>query len=329
MSNTSDLYKYISYSDLVNDIKKNLNKVHKGNYDLVVGIPRSGMMPAYIIALFLNTHVTDFESFIENKPLESGLTRNIKYSLKKAHDAKRILLVDDTISSGKQLSIKKERIPENLKSTVTSLAIYSTTDTNLVDIYFEMVGYRRLYEWNVFHRDYLKKACLDIDGVLCFDPTEEQDDDGSEYINFIDNAKPYFIPSYKVHSLVTNRLEKYRSQTESWLKKYNVKYDHLIMLDVPNKSSKYNSGMHLDHKANYFNSNKKLEVFIESSYKEAVYIMNKTGKPVLCISTNTMIDPSMKSLLRNNQKSLIHSLKLNIIGMLPISLKNYIKKIIK
>lgn len=327
MSNISNLYKYTSYIDLLNDIKENFYKIHNGNYDLVVGIPRSGMMPAYIIALFLNTHVTDFDSFLENKPLESGLTRNIKHKLKQAHDAQRILLVDDTISSGKQLSLKKELIPDHLISKITSLAIYSTTETDLVDMYFKLVGYKRLYEWNFFHRDYLKKACLDIDGVLCFDPTEEEDDDGPMYVNFINNAKPYFIPGYKVHSLVTNRLEKYRSQTESWLKKYSIEYEHLIMLDVPNKSAKYKSGMYLDHKANYFNSNKKLEVFIESSHKEAVYIMNKTGKPVLCISTNTMIDPSTKSLLRNNRKSLIHSLRLKFIRMLPISLKNYLKKL--
>ena len=88
------------------------------------------------------------------------------------------------------------------------MAIYSTLDTDLVDIYFELVGYKRLYEWNIFHRDYLQHACLDIDGVLCVDPSQDEDDDGHKYINFLNNAKPYLLPSYKVHSLVTNRLEK-------------------------------------------------------------------------------------------------------------------------
>jgi uncharacterized HAD superfamily protein len=31
----------------------------------------------------------------------------------------------------------------------------------------------------------LKKACFDIDGVLCADPLPEQNDDGEKYINFL------------------------------------------------------------------------------------------------------------------------------------------------
>lgn len=326
MLNTPDLYKYTSYNDLLIDIKNNLYKLHHGNYDLVVGIPRSGMVPAYTIGLFLNIHVTDFESFIENKPLKSGLTRNVKYNIENSHDAKRVLIVDDTISSGKQLQLKKDKIPGYLKNKITTLAIYSTLDTDLVDIYFELVGYKRLYEWNIFHRDYLQHACLDIDGVLCVDPSQDEDDDGHKYINFLNNAKPYLLPSYKVHSLVTNRLEKYREQTEAWLKKYNIKYDHLVMLDTPTKATKYKTGIYMDHKANYFNSSSKLEVFIESSEKEAIHIMKKTGKPVLCISTNRMIHPSMKSLIQNNKQSFKSYLRRSLINILPTSLKRFLKR---
>lgn len=327
MVNTPDLYKYTSYNDLINDIKKNLYKLHDKNYDLVVGIPRSGMVPSYAIGLFLNIHVTDFESFIENKPLKSGLTRNVKYNIDNSHDAKRILLVDDTISSGKQLQLKKDKIPDHIKNKITSLVIYSTLDSDLVDIYFELVGYKRLYEWNIFHRDYLQNACLDIDGVLCVDPSQDEDDDGEKYINFINNAKPYLIPSYKVHSLVTNRLEKYRPQTESWLKKYNIQYDHLIMLNTPTKTTKYKTGIYMDHKANYFNSNDKLKVFIESSEKEAIHIMKKSGKPVLCVSSNKMIDPTIRSLMQNNKQSLNLYFRRSLINILPNPLKNFLKRL--
>ena len=95
-----------SYNDLSNDIKNNISKIHTGNYDLVVGFPRSGMIPAHMIALYLNTHVTDFESFLNNKSLKCGLTRNVRVNLKKPHDAENILLVDDSIYSGN--SIKNE-----------------------------------------------------------------------------------------------------------------------------------------------------------------------------------------------------------------------------
>ena len=36
---------YRSYQNLSDDIKSNINKLEKFNIDLVVGIPRSGMIP--------------------------------------------------------------------------------------------------------------------------------------------------------------------------------------------------------------------------------------------------------------------------------------------
>jgi hypoxanthine phosphoribosyltransferase len=58
---------YRSYQDLSDDIKSNIYKLEKYNIDLVVGIPRSGMIPAYMISLILNVNCTDFHSFIENR----------------------------------------------------------------------------------------------------------------------------------------------------------------------------------------------------------------------------------------------------------------------
>lgn len=40
----------------------------------------------------------------------------------------------------------------------------------------------------------LKKACLDIDGVLCVDPTPEENDDGPRYREFLLTPNPYSFP---------------------------------------------------------------------------------------------------------------------------------------
>ena len=61
---------YKTFNDLSVDIKNNLHKIHVGNYDLVVGIPRSGMMAAYVIGLYLNINVTDINSLITPPLLE-------------------------------------------------------------------------------------------------------------------------------------------------------------------------------------------------------------------------------------------------------------------
>lgn len=54
-------------------------------------------------------------------------------------------------------------------------------------------------------------------------------------MKFLKNAKPKFIPSKTVNYLVSNHLEKYRSEIEKWLKKYNIKYNHLILLKCKTK----------------------------------------------------------------------------------------------
>ena len=45
-------------------------------------------------------------------------------------------------------------------------------------------------------------------------PTKEQNDDGPEYVSFLLNAVPLYLPGSKIGTLVTSRLEKYRVETE-------------------------------------------------------------------------------------------------------------------
>lgn len=90
---------------------------------------------------------------------------------------------------------------------------------------------------------------MDIDGVLCVDPTPEENDDGPRYREFLLNAQPLFIPRTEVGTLVTSRLEKYRPETMAWLKKNHVKYDKLVMLDLPNKEARQRANCHASFKA--------------------------------------------------------------------------------
>ena len=89
----------------------------------------------------------------------------------------------------------------------------------------------------------------------------KQNDDGKNYVDFLLNAKPHILPSYKIHSLVTSRLEKYRSYTEQWLKKHNILYENLIMLDLPDKDSRLKLNAHAAHKAAYYKKSSNLEIF--------------------------------------------------------------------
>lgn len=315
---------YKSFADLSHDITQNLFKLHNEDYDLIVGIPRSGMIPAYMIGLYLNVHVTSLDAFIDNRKLITGSTRSAKDELEFAWDATKVLLVDDSISSGQSLSLVLDKIPEKLKEKITTLAVYSSSKSRRdIDIYFEYVATPRVFEWNVFHRDLMARSCLDIDGVLCIDPSEEENDDGEKYIDFILNAKPLYIPSSKVKALVTSRLEKYREQTKLWLEANNVQYEELIMLDLPSKEERQRLGVHASHKSNYY-SRSKLDFFVESAPSQAVAIMQSSGKPVFCTGNNTMYTPGMSLALIKSPKSLIKKIKRITVSRIP---KPFIKLI--
>jgi uncharacterized HAD superfamily protein/adenine/guanine phosphoribosyltransferase-like PRPP-binding protein len=279
---------YKCFSDLNEDIRKNIGKISSYDFDLVVGIPRSGMVPAYMIALLLNKECTDITSLIENKPLKRGITRQTKIDLKYPSDAKKIVLVDDSIMSGESLKHELLKIPDEVKSKITTLAIYSSLPFRKdIDLFFEYVPAPRVFEWNVYHHSIVRHSCVDIDGVLCVDPTEEENDDGGRYRFFLLNAKPLILPHEKIHTLVTNRLEKYRPETEAWLKMHNVEYANLIMLGLPSKEERQRQGIHAKHKAKHYLKSE-LNFFIESDKYQAEEICKITSKPVFCVENNRL-----------------------------------------
>lgn len=317
---------YKTFEHLSNDIKKNLYKIHNKSYDLVVGIPRSGMVPAYFIAAYLNISVTDVNSLITNQPLKKPSVRRLKNPIDMAHDAKNILLVDDSIISGNSLQETLDSIPKQLKDKITTLVIYSDRPRrDDVSQYLEVLPTPRVFEWNIFHRPLLKRACVDIDGVLCLDPSPEQNDDGKNYVDFLLNAKPYILPSYKIHSLVTSRLEKYRSHTEEWLKKHNILYENLIMLDLPDKDSRLKINAHAAHKAAYYKKSTNLEIFIESNGKQAEQIVDITGKPCYCVDENFMYIPGIINLSTKNPRSLYRQTK----HLLVLNMPHWLKSILR
>ncbi|MGP4789295.1 phosphoribosyltransferase family protein [Psychrobacter sp. 1Y11] len=318
---------YKSFADLSIDINNNLFKLNNEDYDLIVGIPRSGMIPAYMIGLYLNVHVTSLDSFINNEKLTSGVSRNTKMPLVFAMDAQKILLVDDSIVTGKAMQLALARIPNNIKESITTCAIYSDKKNKPdIDIYLEYVKRPRVFEWNIFHARLMKNACLDIDGVLCIDPTEDENDDGDNYIHFMLNAKPLHIPSTKIKALVTSRLEKYRPQTEQWLNAHNIQYDELIMLDLPSKKERQKLGLHAEHKAAYYKKSG-LDLFVESAPTQALAIMTATGKPVFCTDNNQMYAPNISRALIKSPTSLLKQWEHSIAIKLPVSLKRIIKPI--
>lgn len=285
---------YRNISDLNQIILQRLYILPR-DFDLIVGIPRSGMFPANLLALYLNKPYTDLDSFINGHIYKAG-ARGEFFDIKAY---KKVLVVDDSVASGSALQKCKNQLAHlNDTFDIKYCAIYVIPEKrNLVDYYFELTPLPRYFQWNILNHTILQKTCFDIDGVLCVDPTEDDNDDGEKYINFVLNAKPLFVPGCQIGTLVTSRLEKYRKETETWLEKNNIKYNKLVMLDLPNKEARQKANNHAQHKATEYASGE-YALFIESDMNQAIEINRLTKKPVLCTANFEMIFDS-KSLYYN------------------------------
>lgn len=308
---------YRNIADLNNIILKKLSIIPR-DFDLIVGVPRSGMLPANLLSLYLNRPYTDIHSFLNGHIYKAG-ARSKFFDITAF---KKILVVDDSVASGSAMIECKESLKHlSDKFDIKFCAVYVIPGKEkTVDYYFEVVPLPRYFQWNILNHTTLEKACFDIDGVLCADPLPEQNDDGEKYTDFILNAAPLFIPGSKIGTIVTSRLEKYRKETETWLKANNVKYNDLVMLDLPDMAARQKANNHGDHKAKAYMS-KPYVLFVESDLSQAIEINRISKKPVLCTENFEMIFKS---------ESLLYNLKsgkhLPFLRKYALKMRNKIKK---
>jgi uncharacterized HAD superfamily protein/adenine/guanine phosphoribosyltransferase-like PRPP-binding protein len=283
---------YRSIADLNETIARNIHRLPP-DIDLVVGIPRSGLLAATLVSLTANVPMTDLDSFVAGKIFSSGITKRRAALDRTMSEMRKVLVIDDSIKSGSAMATAKAKVTEaGITAEVIFAAVYGALAKHeQADFVFEVVPWPRLFQWNFMHHDLLEQSCVDIDGVLCLDPTDDENDDGPAYARFLAEARPLYGPTRKIAYLVTSRLEKYRSQTEAWLAARGIQYDKLIMLDLPSKQERQRMGAHGSFKAEFYRRSD-AELFIESEYGQAVKIAKLSGKPVLCLETHQMISPS-------------------------------------
>jgi len=291
---------YKSYSDLSHDIKSKLPLLIKEQFDLVVGIPRSGMIPAYMIAFNLNINCISIQSFYNNDLINHGITRTPNKVVKYPWEAKKILLVDDSIKSGNSLATTLEKIPEHMRSKITTLAVYTGLGgSKKVDIFIKYLPWPRMFEWNILYHTALPYYCLGIDGILCEEVVRENGSDDKVYRHNLLNANPLIIPNTKILALVTNRNEKYRNETESWLALHNVQYEHLIMLNQQENLNLNTTNAGIKHKAAYYKKSDAI-LFVEKDPVQALKISKLSLKPVFCFSDNQMYMPASFDMLKKD-----------------------------
>jgi orotate phosphoribosyltransferase len=277
-----------SYSDLAADIAAWAEALPR-TIDVIVGVPRSGMLPATMLALHLGLPLTDIDAFA------AGVTYTGGARLREAGAAdtfQHALVVDDSIATGRAMREAQERLAGSTSAAKISFGVvYATPDSfRSVDHHHVALKLPRVFEWNVLQHRILSDCCMDIDGVLCRDPGSMENDDGPAYVDFLTTVGPRHVPRTEVGWLVTNRLERYRPETEAWLAQHGVRYRELVMHPAATGAERVAAGDHSSRKADVYKRSGAF-LFIESDIKQATAIARLTARPVYCTDTRELVQP--------------------------------------
>jgi orotate phosphoribosyltransferase len=272
-----------SVAELNQLIVDNLHRIRALPFDVVVHVPRSGTIPASLIATYLIKPLASVDEYC------AGIV-NTRKSDAKTID--RILVVEDSVRTGEQMRDAVTRIKKAKPGTkVTTLAVYLTEDLRrdkrvlVPDLHLRTSGDSfYMMPWYMWKTHRLEQACVDLDGVLCRDATPEEDDDGVNYQRFLEAADLKFKPHIgHIGWIVTGRLEKYREPTVRWLERNNIDHRKLVMGSWATKAERRgNAG---GWKGEVY-SRTPAKLFIESSEREAKIIAEVSGKTVWCIDTS-------------------------------------------
>jgi hypothetical protein len=270
----------------------------------VAGVPVSGMLCAPVLATLL--HVPLYEASYKFGLRRCahgyrGLTRHVDESLP-------LLVVDDTISSGRSLRDVKNKL-QGENNFLFAVPIASVRASDQVDFYGRLYAEPHLLEWNLPNTGYIRTLgfpdfekgagiMVDFDGVLCPDPPrvfdETVDSDRQAYMDWLSNAPiGVFLPRmYPIPDIVSYRCEYTREASEAWLARNGIKYERLHLWGDASQSpaeqaqSRTWSATHWKGKI-YRES--KCGLFVESCERQSRDITDFAQKPVLCWSTKELL----------------------------------------
>lgn len=286
--------KYISLDDLSQTIRKNIWKIPR-DIDFIIGVPRSGMIVASIISSYLNVPLIDVNSFISG--LEPWGGDRLKYFNNSHQKTNKVLVIDDTVYGGTSMNKIKNQLKDFGNVQFIYMCVYLEGHaSDAIDIYLEDV--RKyissecpivLYEWNIFqhHTSQMRQMLFDIDGIFCMEPPDERNEE--DYLKYIANATPMFIPRTKLGGIVTYRLSKNRDITEKWLAEQGIQYNELLMFKANSCKERNDSGVSPEmFKATVYVDHPNAKLFVESSDYQAQRIAQMSGKPVFCVEMNKL-----------------------------------------
>tara|TARA_R110002110_G_scaffold4557_2_gene23098 strand:+ start:501 stop:1523 length:1023 start_codon:yes stop_codon:yes gene_type:complete len=275
---------YIKTSQLIEDCK-DLLLPQIGNLNLkgVLGIPRSGMFPASIVALWLNLPLYKMNNLSREIDIMSACSEfgGLRMRDRETSDGK-ILVIDDTVYAGTAIADVRKKINEEA---IYAAVYVHPNSLDKVDFFGKELKVPHLLEWHFFNSNHAKRTLFDLDGVFCPNVPYDKCKNEEDYIEYIKNVEPFYHRTPKVfcQGIVTARLEKYRDITEKWLEKHGIKYGSLEM--YPTEKEEIRDRNHIQEAASFKSKHfmsSSAYFFVESELPEAIIIRSESGKFVIC-----------------------------------------------
>lgn len=224
---TGGQVRFITSAQFQQDIKVLVGKIPP-DVTAIAGVARSGLSAATMISMYLHLPMITIRQTL-NDIVPTGNGWRLGGS-RHVDPQGKILVVDDTVMTGNSLKAIAPLVERELGNAVYAAVYVNPLANRKPDIWAADLGWPHLLEWNLFNSILSPSLAVDFDGVLCHDCTSGADDDGPRYLDFIRNAKPLYTPRRcPIPLIVTARIERYRAETEEWLRRHGIAWHRLVM----------------------------------------------------------------------------------------------------
>lgn len=282
------MFSWTTYADLAKDLYQFAGNLPP-EIGLIIGIARSGMIPAGMLSTHLNIPLAEAETFLKGDKQLCGAGGRLNKNPQWEADSMALLL-EDTTRGGQNLfeyHAKIIKLYPEIQGRIFTGTIYACPESvSTLHFHGRVITSPRLFEWNWINQGEMKTTAWDIDGALCFNP-DVRDDDDARYSFWVRNARPLFLPRrFEIPLIVTNRLERFRGATEDWLTRHGLRWKQLIMNPARTGEERATQdGFPVALKAAAYKADPSLSLFVESERNDAIRIWQESGKPTFCSST--------------------------------------------
>ncbi len=244
--------------------------------DTVVGIARSGLIPAALIASIRHVPlytVTGRHGL--HDPGHGGrmaVDVNDPRSLRPELIPKHVLLIDDTAALGREITRCTNHVKDRWPDVkVTRCAVYCHPNVaGYVDICYRYYPGNHYLEWNWPNAGHGEACAYDFDGILTEEWYEGRTDE---------NARPLYVPRRRsVPLIVTARKESRRAASEAWLARWGICCGRLVMREFEPANWNQEVG---EWKGRIYGQSE-CTLFAESDPEQAKIIAAVSGRRVLC-----------------------------------------------